>query len=152
MVAVESIGHPIYSPVNLSISLHVSPWFFDQETVDTYRTFVNIHYSIAPYLYTTGNTAYAAGVSIMKPLYFSYYYLLGDDIFVAPFVENGTMREITFPEGGNWVYWFDHSVVYPPHFIEKKFNCPITLFPAFRLSGSIIPMYGVMSVHAPLIE
>jgi len=38
------------------------------ETLDIYRTFVNIHYELGPYFLNAGTTAYETGVSVMYPM------------------------------------------------------------------------------------
>lgn len=35
-----------------------TPWSWDDETVDIYRLFVNIHYELIPFFYTAGGEAY----------------------------------------------------------------------------------------------
>ena len=44
------------------------PWMFGDATLDNYRTFVDIHYELVPYMLTTGTNAYYGGWSMLKPL------------------------------------------------------------------------------------
>lgn len=47
------------------------PWKFDSNgttnTTDTYRLFVNAHYELVPYLYTTGTQAFEGNTSAISP-------------------------------------------------------------------------------------
>jgi len=89
------------------------PWEFDQQTVDIYRTFVKLHYALVPYLMQTASDSYQANKSMVSFFNkFDYQYLLGNDLFVAPFLDTGINIDITFPPGDNWVYLFDSTMVY----------------------------------------
>ncbi len=89
------------------------PWLWDDETAEIYQTFVNLHYTILPYLMETGGARFAEGRSMME---FTddetYPYLLGDDLFVAPFLETGTSIEVEFPAEGEWRHLFGDSATY----------------------------------------
>lgn len=55
---------------------------------------------LKPYLLTAGSDAYEAGISVMKPLSpkalwpDSWQYMLWEDIFVSPIMENATVQPI----------------------------------------------------------
>jgi len=127
------------------------PWVFDNgtgtETTDIYRNFVNIHYELKPYFLSSAATAYETGVSVIFPMadsvvypYHSYDYLLWKDIFVAPIVESGLQRQIDFPSGNNWVYWFNSSRIYVGG-TEVNLTIPMDEFPAFSRAGSMLPLH-----------
>jgi len=65
-----------------------------------------------------------------------YTYLLGPDIFVAPMIEEGTSRTLTFPEG-RWVYLFDPSKTFDGE-TEATLDIPMSEFPAFVREDSEI--------------
>ena len=44
----------------------------------------------------------------------TYQYLLGEDVFVAPIMEEDGLVTVTFPSEDDWVYVFDDSQVYGP--------------------------------------
>ncbi len=113
------------------------PWMFDEETTDIYRTFVEIHYRLIPYLMKHGAVAFEKEASLTTYLsQADYSYLLGPDIFVAPMLEEGTSRVVTFPEG-RWVYLFDASQVYEGP-TQATLDIPLSEFPAFVREGSEI--------------
>ena len=113
------------------------PWMFDEETTDIYRAFVEIHYQLLPYLMKHGGVAWENGTSLTTYLaHEDYTYLLGPDIFVAPMLEEGTTRMLTFPEG-RWVYLFDSSKTFDGE-TEVTLEIPISEFPAFVREGSDI--------------
>jgi alpha-glucosidase (family GH31 glycosyl hydrolase) len=114
------------------------PWAFDQEAVDIYRTFVNLHYAMIPYLMEEGAKAFEAGESLMT--FFDdveYHYLLGPDILVAPMLEEGTSRTVQFPADSDWVYLFDKSKTYTGGSTETL-TIPLDEFPVFLRDGSEI--------------
>ncbi len=113
------------------------PWMFDQETTDIYRAFVEIHYQLLPYLMKHGAVAFENGASLTSYVtHADYTYLLGPDIFVAPMIEEGTSRTLTFPEG-RWVYLFDPSKTFDG-LTEASLEIPISEFPAFVRENSEI--------------
>jgi len=127
------------------------PWLFDNgtstETTDIYRNFVNIHHQLKPYFLSAGTTAFTKGVSVITPLALSVYepdhswdYYLWTDIFVAPIVESGLQRTVDFPSGNNWIYWFNSSQIYTGD-NSVTLTFPLSEFPAYHRSGSILPLY-----------
>lgn len=113
------------------------PWMFDDETTEIYRAFVEIHYQLLPYLMKHGGVAWENGTSLTTYLtHADYTYLLGPDVFVAPMLEEGTSRTLTFPEG-RWVYLFDSSKNFDGA-TETTLEIPMSEFPAFVREGSDI--------------
>ncbi len=112
------------------------PWMFDQETEDIYRGLVQIRYNMLPYLMTTSEGYYAQEKSLMQ--FFNktdYSFLLGPDIFVAPFLEEGTSITVNFPEGDNWVYLYDYSQTYVGG-TSAQLTIPYSEYPVFYKSGT----------------
>jgi len=125
------------------------PWLFDNPTMVTaiYKTFVDIHVQLKPYLLNAGTTALANGESVITPssssviLPHGYTYMLWTDIFVAPLVEDSLTQVVTFPDGNDWIYWFDSSKVYQGG-STANLSVPYTEFPAFHRKGAILTLYG----------
>lgn len=113
------------------------PWMFDEETMDIYRKFTVLHHELIPYIYSQAAYSYEIEKPTMRPQLGEYTYLLGDDILVAPFAEEGTKRKVRFPKG-EWIYMFDESKQYSGG--SKTLDIPLDEFPAFIRKGAIIPM------------
>lgn len=125
------------------------PWVFGQDVLETYRTFATIHTNFAPYFLNAGTDCYYKNISVIKPLAprvpfgrpETFDYLLHNDIFVSPFSENTTIKEIKFP--GNfrekWVYVFNSSKIFSGG-QKVNFNCSFSEFPVFTKQGSIFPL------------
>jgi len=115
------------------------PWAFDKETVEIYRKFVNIHYELLPFFYTAGSECYDRGISVMKPLTSSRFwidlwepkkweYILHNDILVSPIVKEGNEANITIPKGSNWMCWWSGNLLKPGKY---RFTYALDKFPVF---------------------
>ncbi|MCF8278106.1 MAG: T9SS type A sorting domain-containing protein [Flavobacteriales bacterium] len=107
------------------------PWMFDQETEDIYRDLVEKRYNMLHYLMVNSESYFANGQSLMQ--FFNktdYSYMLGPDIFVTPFLAEGTSITVNFPEGYEWIYLYDNNQVYTGGTTET-FTVPYTEFPIF---------------------
>lgn len=113
------------------------PWMFDQQTEDIYRKLVKLrHGCMIPYLMESAATAYSNSESMMQ--FFNktdYSYLLGPDIFVAPFLAEGTSIAVSFPAGSRWVYLYDETKVYDGG-TTVTLDVPYEEYPAFFKEGS----------------
>ena len=111
------------------------PWMFDEETADIYRGLVELHHAMLPYLMESGGVAFAAGESLMQfDNNETFEFLLGPDIFVAPMIESGTARTVTFPEG-SWVWLYGDHETFAGN-SEHTLEVPLDQFPAFVREGS----------------
>ncbi|MFH1466396.1 MAG: TIM-barrel domain-containing protein [Pseudomonadota bacterium] len=112
------------------------PWRFDEETVTIYRSFVDLHHALLPWMNARGAEAFAEGRSLFA---FqddeTYEYILGEDLFVAPMIEPGTSRDVTFPEGEDWIWLFGEHPVYAGGTAETL-EIPLDTFPGFVREGS----------------
>lgn len=113
------------------------PWMFDEETSAIYRKFVLLHHELIPYIYSQAAYSYELVKPTMRPQPGTYQYLLGDDILVAPFFEEGSERTVTFPKD-EWIYMFDETKTYTGG--VKKLSFALDEFPVFIRKGAIIPL------------
>ena len=112
------------------------PWMFDQQTSDIYKKFVLLREQMVAYLMKTATQRFEAQKSMMNFFnHTDYSYLLGDDIFVTPVLDDIGNINVKFPAGSNWVYLFDKTKVYTGGTIVLL-NFPIDQFPAFAKQGS----------------
>jgi len=122
------------------------PWMYDERrgdggtyVTDIYRNFTVLHHELIPYISSQVAWSYQRRQPTVRPATGYYQYLLGDDIFVSPIVNEGNGRTIVFPPG-EWIYMFDESETYSG---IKKLTFPLNEFPAFIRRGAIIPMEGM---------
>ncbi len=110
------------------------PWRFDEETVEIYRDFVELHYALLPMLHAEGAKAFHTGGTLVSfPDKEGYEYFLGPDLFVAPMLEEGTSRVVELPEG-EWVYLFSGETLSGTVTLE----IPLDAFPVFTRKGSAV--------------
>jgi alpha-glucosidase len=116
------------------------PWAFDEQTVDIYRTFVNLHHALIPHLNEQGGIAFANGESLTTFVdKADYSYFLGPDIFVAPMLDDSVTRTLNVPEG-DWAYLFDQGVALNGG-DSTTLDVPIDAFPVLvRAKSPLLPL------------
>jgi alpha-glucosidase len=126
------------------------PWAFDKNTLDINRKYIKLRYKLIPYIYDLMWQSENNGFPIMRPLVLHYSgdkntynlndeFLFGENILVAPIVEQGkTFRAIYLPEG-QWVDYWTGEVFIGKNTIIK--NAPLDICPIYIRAGSIIPNY-----------
>lgn len=93
------------------------PWEFSTEFLQVFRRIVEMKYRLMPYIYTQAAICVNNGWPMLKALLLNYpgdetawliedQYLLGDDIMVAPLLEENTSeRKVYLPQGA----WVDYQ-------------------------------------------
>jgi alpha-glucosidase (family GH31 glycosyl hydrolase) len=114
------------------------PWAFDEETLEIYRDFADLHESLLPYFMSAGGDAWAAGKPVVKPMLGTWNYRLGRDLFVAPMVTKKGGRWIRFPLFGRWVDWWNGEVHRGGSLCHRR--VPLAEMPLYQREGSILPM------------
>jgi alpha-glucosidase (family GH31 glycosyl hydrolase) len=125
------------------------PWVYGEETLRTFRKYLQLRHSLVPYFYTLAEEAHASGTPMVRPLLYAYprdqqswgiedEYLVGPEILVAPVMtENTTTREVYLPAGDDWVdYWSDH--LYPGG-QKIPYDAPVDVLPLLVRRGAILP-------------
>jgi alpha-glucosidase (family GH31 glycosyl hydrolase) len=121
----------------------------NETTVDTWRRFARLHNDLLPYLYAYAAQAHERGVPTMRHMVLRYpdepdalaqdsQYLLGDELLVAPVVEEGaTTRRVWFPPG-TWIgFWDDRRYEGPGY---QEVPAPLETIPLFVRGGAILPL------------
>jgi alpha-glucosidase (family GH31 glycosyl hydrolase) len=129
-----------------------APWdmptepHYDQEMIDIYRQYVNLHHALVGYTYRHAQEASRSGRPIAKPLVFDYAddprvkdlwqeYLYGDDILVAPVWKLGQRNQHVYLPAGRWVdYWDRTRVVAGPADLDEP--APLDRIPIFIREGA----------------
>ncbi len=119
---------------------HHLPWNHDEETVDIYRKYVNLHLRIAPYLFSTSVDGHFGKKSIIRnPSLNHKSHLLGESIFVRAITTASDSIGVKFPGKNRWIDYWDMNQVYNPSDSIVKYY-PLAKYPIFIKSGAIIPV------------
>ncbi|MBK8622713.1 MAG: glycoside hydrolase family 31 protein [Saprospiraceae bacterium] len=129
------------------------PWSFGEDALQIVRRFIELRYTLLPYLYTAFYKHVTEGTPVIQPiavfdqfdketLYRADEFLFGEDILVCPVLEpNAPSRYVYLPEG-KWYHYFTYDV-----FEGKKevvIPTPLDTLPLFVRAGSVIPHFPVM--------
>ena len=117
---------------------------------DNIRKMLNLRYSYLPYFYTRAYEYTANGTPLCVPANFydtdkerladcKDEFLLGRDLLVAPNVDQGSSRNITFPEG-RWFDLNDNKSIYSGS--KSGYSAPMGTLPHFARLGSLIMRYA----------
>jgi alpha-glucosidase (family GH31 glycosyl hydrolase) len=118
---------------------HHLPWKHDEETVDIYRKFVNLHYSLSPYLFSTAVDAHLDNSTIMKNANIeNQSHMLGEQLFVRAITDAVPVVSIQFPGHGNWIDFWDNNIVYAGDSALRQ-EYDIDHYPVFIKKGAILP-------------
>ena len=112
-----------------------TPWNIAQRTGDPrvlplYRRFARLRMRLVPYLYEQAQRSIAVGKPLMRAPFFDvrddpriwdfpYQYFLGDDLLVAPVVEEGARNWQVYLPAGEWVDVWSRASVTGPTVIER---------------------------------
>ncbi len=114
------------------------PWAYDDEAVDVVRFFTKFKAKLMPYLYKTSVDATQTGIPTMRAMVLEYtnditchyldkQYMLGDNLLVAPILNDKSLGEYYLPEG-TWTEVFTNEVITGGRWIRKEYGyCDIPL-------------------------
>jgi len=130
------------------------PWNFDNETTDIYRSWVNLHYKLAPYLYSEGiKVAIGKNGTLMTKCTdieaaLSYSYFLGPNIFVAPALRDPAPSQthlIWLPKSstGQWINYFNTSITHKSNRFIIEDTSSLARMPIYIEQNSLMPMYDI---------
>lgn len=126
------------------------PWVFGEKTVNIYRKYLNLRYSLLPYLYDLFKQEEEQGMPIMRPLVLEYekdenvrnlngQFMVGESLLVAPVVEPGMTQKIVYLPKGDWYDYWTREKIEGGRFILRE--AEIDECPIYVKAGSILPMY-----------
>ena len=123
---------------NGAFSNHL-PWYHGKEIEDIYRFCVNLHHQLIPYMFSTVVDAHLHGGSLLKnPSLSQESHMLGNDVFTKAITSDEETVTFSLPEEGQWVDFWSGKVYAAGTSITQAY--PVSQFPLFMRSGSIIPM------------
>lgn len=124
------------------------PWGFGDKVEAICRKYIELRYSLLPYIYSLFYEASQTGLPVMAPLvleyptdrntfYLSDQFLFGKDMLVAPIYRPGTEhRALYLPEGIWYDYWSGERHQGGQHIVAQA---PLDTMPIYIRSGAIIP-------------
>jgi sulfoquinovosidase len=122
-----------------------TPWSYDRQTVDVYRSLSRLHEQAAPLILRLWQQGDRTGVPPTRPLWLQFpgdakaatvtqQWMLGPDVLVAPVVTQGaTSRSVYFPRGC-WREPDSGLVVHGPR--SRSVRAPLTALPYFFRCGT----------------
>ncbi|WGK64565.1 glycoside hydrolase family 31 protein [Croceiramulus getboli] len=128
------------------------PWSFDDEVTDISRKFIELRYTMLPYIYTMFYDYSEEGTPMLKPLvYFdqedpqTHYrtdeFIFGKQMLVCPILEPNAKGRRMYVPRGNWYSYWDHHLIEGGK--EMWVDADIDSMPLFIKAGAIIPRYPV---------
>jgi alpha-glucosidase len=123
------------------------PWSFDYNHEIINKHVIELRYELLPYIYNAMQQASQTGVPALRPLFLEFpddenvagmddEFLFGDDLLVAPVLEEGMMeREVYLPKGEWFDYWTGRQFAG-----GQTIHLPVTLntIPIFLRGGGFI--------------
>jgi alpha-glucosidase len=130
------------------------PWVFDKETLDINRKYIKLRYQLLPYLYDIFHEGEQTGLPVMRPLILHYQedekvkeindeFLFGENILVAPVVEQGKRFRAVYLPQGQWVDFWTKEAFEGEQIVAKE--APLDVCPIYIKAGSVIPNDPVMN-------
>lgn len=125
-------------------------WEKDQETIDHFRRYAELHIALVPLLAGLAKTASETGVPIWRGLAIHYpddpaawpivdEVLLGDSILVAPVVAASALSREVYLPAGRWFPWEGGAPIDGP--ARVTVDAPLTEIPVFVRAGAVVPMF-----------
>ncbi|EAG4058805.1 carbohydrate-binding protein [Listeria monocytogenes] len=131
-----------------------SPWNAvartgDETILPTFQKYLYTRMNLLPYIYTAAKDTADNGKSMMRQMAMDYpedinardldeQYMFGDDLLVAPIVQEGqTEKEVYLPEG-EWVDLWNGGI--HPGGETISYYADVDTLPVFAKAGAIIPM------------
>ena len=136
---------PFFRVHNCSTHGTHMPWDYDQQTLDLYTQFANLHIAAIPLIQALWQQAVANGTPILQPLWLAYpgdataaqqdqEFLLGPDVLVAPVVDEGASSRSVYLPAGCWQSQVDQSQTTGPATLTV--NAPLQTLPYFFHCGT----------------
>ena len=125
------------------------PWLFDEESCDVLRFFTKLKGQLMPYIWAQAIKTHEVGMPVMRAMVIDYandpacltldrQYMFGDNILVAPILNDESMAQYYVPEG-RWTDIITGKVIEGGKWYSHK--CSYFEIPALAKPNSIIP-YG----------
>ncbi|MFT3877079.1 MAG: glycoside hydrolase family 31 protein [Propioniciclava sp.] len=130
------------------------PWNFGARAAAVMADSLRLRHRLLPYLYTMNERAHAAGVPLVRPLYWEDQraetvltstgtFLFGSELLIAPLTtpadrRTGCARVRTWLPAGTWTDWYSGLRYTGGRFVE--FGRPLETYPVLARAGAIVPL------------
>lgn len=125
------------------------PWHFPA-IADIIRRWWKLRYYILPYIIEQSELSIQSGMPLLRALLLHHpddptcrhiddQYYFGDDLLVAPVMNERGCRDIYLPEG-EWVHFFSKEYFRGPVWL-KQIEVPLDEMPVYVRRGAILPVY-----------
>lgn len=122
------------------------PWYYGDAAVTNYKTFAWVRENLLNYIYNAAVIANKSGIPIMRSMAVAFpsegaltavrdQYMFGEDLLVAPVINEQNSREIVFPSGV-WTNLWDGKAISGPTTI--KISVPLDQIPVYLRSGAVV--------------
>jgi alpha-glucosidase len=149
---------PFFRTHSAVFTPHREPWTFGEPYLTIIREFLLLRYRLLPYLYTLAWHANQYGHPIVRPLFWHDVedqslwavddaFLLGENLLVAPILEESARsRGLVLPRGNWFNFWDDTSIQGPD---EIEVDASLEHIPLFVSAGCVLPMEndGLLELH-----
>lgn len=153
----------VFSPI---FRTHGEPpadrYVWDFSTFPQLKDLMVLRNALVPYIYTMAWTSYNTGVSLLRPLYYSFgreknaydfkgQYMFGEHILVAPITSStntlGVAEKSVWlpPSTKHWMTWCGSKSFSGNQVLRQDYS--ISEVPVFLPAGSMLPMRTLSSVH-----
>lgn len=142
--------------VHGDLNQHRQPWVYGEQAEADARAALDLRYRLMPYMYAYERQAHDTGIGIVRPLFWEFpedaartvtitdEWMFGDDLLVAPIVQEGQEHKTIYLPPGQWFDYFRgqrydgvKNIVYTvdPHTWSD--------IPLFVRAGAILPTEDV---------
>jgi alpha-glucosidase (family GH31 glycosyl hydrolase) len=133
------------------------PWYYGSGALAVVKYYVNLRYTLIPYLLAAGQESVDAGLPILRPMILEFpdepmidqvddQYLLGHDLLVAPVFRPGVVERAVYFPAGEWRRLEEPGeVVAGPGF--RTVSAPLERVPVYVRAGAVIPYYAQAPTH-----
>lgn len=126
------------------------PWAFGEKAVEIFREYAKLRYRLMPYVWSSAHRAVETSLPLLRPLMLDWQddptvasiddqWLFGENLLVAPIVDETNQRKVYFP-AGRWYDWWTGAVIDGPRW--QTVTAPLDRLPLYARGGAIIPLCG----------
>ena len=148
-----AVFHPFFRTHSSGDHGEQEPWSFGEDAHKIVRTYIELRYTLLPYIYTAFHQYVNEFTPMLKPismfdqsdqdtLYRVDEFLMGDHILVCPVLEpNAKSRYVYLPKGKWYNYWTNKVFEGGKEILAEA---PLEQIPLYIREGAVIPFYPVM--------